>query len=250
MLYKNNNYPIKLEKIGIKLLEPYKGSNYHHNMKCLICFNIWSATPKSKIQNHKKYGQNGCPKCNHYRIIIKNNLEAERIKKEIEEKGFTILEEYKENKYNILIKNNNCGHTWKVRPNNILARNVICKICNDKRKSERMDTLNKQRHKEYLKTATEWQAYKSAVFKLSRLSYKNNKITINPTNLPQGKAGTPGAYHIDHIVPIRYCYNNKIPPEICSHPTNLQMLEWTANIGSRDKLKSFVPSIFETYIKS
>jgi len=223
MLYKNNNYPIKLEKIGIKLLEPYKGSNYHHNMKCLICFNIWSATP---------------------------NLEAERIKKEIEEKGFTILEEYKENKYNILIKNNNCGHTWKVRPNNILARNVICKICNDKRKSERMDTLNKQRHKEYLKTATEWQAYKSAVFKLSRLSYKNNKITINPTNLPQGKAGTPGAYHIDHIVPIRYCYNNKIPPEICSHPTNLQMLEWTANIGSRDKLKSFVPSIFETYIKS
>lgn len=243
-------YPQKLKEIGIELSEQFKGAKTHHKMECLTCFYVWSATPLSKLQNHKKYGWNGCPKCNQERITLKNIKEEKRITKEIETRGFVLLEPYAGNKTNILVKNNVCGHTWKARPNNLLVRNVICKICNDKIKSERMDTINKQRHQTYLLTATDWQRYKSTVSKLSRLSYKNNKITINPTNLPQGKAGISGAHHIDHIVPVRYCFNHNIPPEICSHHSNLQMLEWTTNIGSRDKLKTFIPPIFETYIKS
>jgi len=242
-------YPQKLKEIGIGLLEQFKGTKTHHKMECLTCFHVWSASPSSKLQNHKKYGCGGCPRCNQERIGLRNITEGKRIIKEIEIRGFTLLEPYTGNKINILVKNNACGHIWKARPNNLLVRNVICKICNDKMKSRHMDALNKQRHQTYLLTATDWQQYKSTVTKLTHISYKNNKSIINPLNLPKGRAGTPGAHHTDHIVPIRYCFNHSIPPEICSHPSNLQMLEWAPNISSKDKLKAYIPPIFDNYIQ-
>lgn len=246
----DNEYPDKLKEIGIELLEPYKGSNIHHKMKCITCTHTWTATPKSKINNFKKYREGGCPKCTFENRYQEGREEA--IQK-IKNRGFIILSDYdgqysKTNK--IKVKNEICGHIFESMPHNLLVRDVICPVCNKEEKTKRLNKHMIRVHEEYLKTATDWQAYKSVVFKLSRLSYKNNKSIINPNNLPQGKAGIVGAHHIDHIVPIRYCFNHNIPSEICSHYSNLQMLEWTANIGSRDKLKSYIPSIFETYIKS
>lgn len=83
----------------------------------------------------------------------------------------------------------------------------------------------------------------------TRSTYHKHKATINPKTLLRGLAGQEGAYHLDHIVPVRWCFEHYIPIDVCAHYTNLQMLHWNDNVGSRDKIKEGkVPLIFQPYI--
>ena len=250
-------YITQLDNIGIELMEPYSGAKKHHRMRCKRCHHEWSATPISKIQNHKKWSNGGCPQC------TKNSKDAERARirvaniQKLNRRGIEVLSNWDgmtgEGKQsacvNVTVKNTICGHTFTATSKNLLTRHVSCPVCARECKNSVLTACSKARSEEWQKTASEWKIYKSAVTKLTRKNYTNNKHIINPDNLPTGKAGTEGAYHIDHIVPIRYCYNNNIPVEICAHPSNLQMLGWRENVGSRDKLKDVVPFIFEGYIK-
>ena len=144
-----------------------------------------------------------------------------------------------------------CGHIFTSNAVNLLRRGVECPICAKQLKTNNINHWSELNSARWRQTATEWQKYKSTVTKLSRQSYITNKHSINPDNLPTGRAGTEGAYHIDHIVPIRYCYDHQIPAELCAHHTNLQMLGWLENVGSRDKLKPGldIPKILQQYIQ-
>lgn len=243
----------------IKLLEPYKGSKLHHKMQCLECNHVWSATPISKRQAFRKYGVSGCPECNKRRKEAKfRKIREDKIYR-LKQRGITILSsEYdgrlrldysktlKEEK--ILVRNENCGHEFLVTPLNLLQSNVECGVCGPIKRIKQATKWSKEKSQEWQETASEWQIYKMKVNSLTRKVYKKNKKEINPNNLKRGKAGTEGAYHLDHIVPIRFCFEHKIPPEVCADKTNLQMMGWRENVGSRDRLKDTIPHIFLQYI--
>lgn len=51
----------------------------------------------------------------------------------------------------------------------------------------------------------------------------------------RGKSGIDGAYQIDHIIPIKYGFENGISAEEIAHINNLRMLTWEENISKGSK---------------
>lgn len=249
-------YTEKLYQIGIILLEPLKQVKLHHHMQCIACQYQWKATPISKLQNYKKTGMIGCPQCTgnqKYESQRNQNLQT------LKDRGFIVHTKYDGRRGNsrnsitihIDVTNTNCGHRFETDTKNLLSKNVNCPICNKQTKISRLNNNSKARSVEWQKTADEWDRYRHQVYMATRSTYRKHKIIINPLDLPRGKAGQEGAYHLDHIVPVRYCFKHQIPVDVCSHYTNLQMLKWNDNIGSKDKLKEGIdiPSILKPYIK-
>ncbi len=77
----------------------------------------------------------------------------------------------------------------------------------------------------------EYRRYSNRVHVLTRKIYEEHHTEINPNNYPRGLAGQAGIYHLDHIVSIRYGFDNNIPPEEIAVKENLQMLPWKENIS-------------------
>jgi hypothetical protein len=252
---KDGNYPLRLKHIGLELLEKYKGAKLHHHIKCVLCGHKWSATPVSKIQTHKKYGVNGCPECRRQRFTEKKEHQLTQDMEHLRSRNIEVLSPIEPGQLHLTtikvkFKNTKCGHEFETHPGNVLHKGIDCSVCGKEERTKNINDWSKQNSEEWSKTATEWQLYKSKAASLSRKNYTMHKEQINPNNLPRGKAGQVGAYHLDHIVPVRYCFENNIPEEICAHPDNLQMLGWRENVGSRDNLKESVkvPTIFKVFI--
>ena len=249
------SYLNKLKAIKILIIGEYKGAKQHHLMECMICSHRWEATPISKIANHSKSGFKGCPQCT-VRQKYKKSRQSNLTK--LINKGFEIISEYDGSNCTskqsigipVTVRNVQCGHTFTSSSKNLLSRNVNCPICAREYKNSVITASSKIRSQKWALSAPEWKRYRSEVTKLTRLAYRKHKSSINPTNLPTGRAGTEGAYHLDHIVPVRYCFDNNIPVTVCAHWSNLQMLGWRDNVGSRDKLKEGVevPKILQQYI--
>lgn len=250
----DNTYPNRLKSIGITLLDDYCGAKKHHMMQCDKCLYKWSATPISKLRNFKKFTSGGCPECTKLQREQNDYIPKRKaFIQNIVSRGFEILSEYDDMQPlndKFTVRNIKCGHIFNTRTKNIISRNINCPICNTKRKREVFQQLNKDRQAEYQLTASDWNIYRHEVYQLTRETYKHNKQIINPNNLFRGRAGVDGAYHLDHLVPVRYCFDNNIPPKLCAHASNLQMLHWNDNIGFRDKLKSHlpIPTILQEYV--
>jgi hypothetical protein len=252
----DTNYPQRLLDIGLTILDPFKGAKKHHLLMCNACSHQWTATPLSKLQNFKRYGASGCPNCHRGKQGNTKSISRAKNIQILLDKGLTIVSDWdgrrRDGRNNIATKvtvfNPTCGHTFTSTAINLLCTDLTCAVCGSLNKVSAATAWSKANSEEWKKTATEWRVYKSKVTSLTKVSYRDNIGKINPNNNPTGRAGTEGAYHIDHIVPIRYCYDNNIPEELCAHPDNLQMLGWRENVGSRDKLKSYVPTIFESYV--
>jgi hypothetical protein len=150
----------------------------------------------------------------------------------------------------IFVRNAHCGHEFWVTPLNLLQSDVECGICGPQKRAAPLTAWSKSNSQKWQETASDWQRYKSAVTALTEQAYKQHKSTINPENLPRGKAGQQGAYHLDHIVPKRFCFNNGIPAEMCADHRNLQMIGWKENVGSRDTVKGTIPAFLLPYISS
>lgn len=73
------------------------------------------------------------------------------------------------------------------------------------------------------------------VSKFKRYRYKVDAITRNqPIHLlknfgKRGKAGIPGAYHLDHVVSVWKGFHNNIPPEKIANIKNLRFIPWLEN---------------------
>lgn len=62
------DYPAKLVEFGLEIIGTYTGSKNKHQLKCLGCGSVHSATPVSKVWVKKRYPNSyGCPECNHKR---------------------------------------------------------------------------------------------------------------------------------------------------------------------------------------
>lgn len=65
------------------------------------------------------------------------------------------------------------------------------------------------------------------------LSYKT--YLIDPLK-PLGRAGTEGAYQLDHMYPISLGFIHNIEPEVIGHPSNLKLIPWRDNLSKKNKL--------------
>lgn len=231
--------------IKLEITDSNKTSNDHQILKCLICGNEFSATPKSKVTNFKKTGMPGCPICTHiarYSDIRQSNIQKLEERFEFIDKINLLTN----NESKIKVKNKKCNHIFKVKYGNLLNRDVECPICNTERKSQFYKECNEERHKNSLVGKSGFDLYRRIVRKLTRETYIKNSKIINPKDLPLGRSGTSG-YHVDHIVSIRYCFDNNVPEHICAHPSNLRMLFWKDN-AKKWKKPTLFPQIFNQFI--
>ena len=81
----------------------------------------------------------------------------------------------------------------------------------------------------------DYQKYKRAVYSASRKTYNQNINVLNPDGLLIGRSGTPGAYQIDHKVPISLGYELKIPINMMAIVENLQLMSWKDNLNKSNK---------------
>ena len=239
-----SEYKKKLNDAGLDLAEPYKGrTSEHHDLICLLCKSTFNATLKSKVQNHKKSGLRGCPKCTMDQRFAE---EKESIRKKIQELGFEILTPFRNKNEYVMARNTNCncGRSWRTKPTYILSGRSFCKPCNDESKAERMKQCNDDKHNMALSSMEGFKAYKKAVMVMSNRNFRENRGLIEKEHKRSKD------YHLDHIVPISYCYKNEIPEEICAHVDNLRLIPASSNLRKNTKVPQVVPDVFKPYITS
>lgn len=78
----------------------------------------------------------------------------------------------------------------------------------------------------------DWQAYSTAVRKLSEITYREHRWHINPLNLKRGVR----TYHLDHKVPIIECFKRGWSPEQAASVNNLQILRAEDNLSKSRSL--------------
>jgi hypothetical protein len=81
----------------------------------------------------------------------------------------------------------------------------------------------------------DYQKYKRAVYSASRKTYNQNITLLNPNGLLLGRSGTPGAFQIDHKVPVSVGYQLKIQVTVMSIVENLQLMPWKDNRNKSNK---------------
>lgn len=248
-----SSYPDKLKAFGLTIVGPFKGAKAHHELQCGTCNHLWIATPISKVQSNKKYGGNGCPECTKQKNNHKNeDIRANKMQV-LKDRGIEILSDYdgRHGLMKVKVRNTSCNHEFEVLANNLIQAGVICPICNNEAKAARLQESHQEYLTEWNKTATEWQKYRAEVNTITRRTYRNHEHTINPRNLTFGVAGKEGAYQLDHIVSVRYCFENSIPAEVCGHPQNLRVISWEQNLAKKHKLLAdLIPPLFHQYIAS
>jgi hypothetical protein len=254
---KDASYIEKLENNNnIKILGEYKGAAKQHLLKCNTCDHEWYATPGSKIRARKKGGSSygKCPKCNE----VQRNQLYERIRSQnidrVQSRGIEILDsDYdgkRSQKEKIYVRNNNCGHEFFVTPDNLFSTSngVVCPVCNTEVKRDFYRYHNAIRSAKYFETASEWAIYKSRVASHTIRTYEKYIDIINPENNQRTLSGVDGGYQLDHIMSVRYCFDNQIPSKLCAHYTNLQMLPWYQN-NSKSKKCGTPPVVFEDLLQ-
>lgn len=76
----------------------------------------------------------------------------------------------------------------------------------------------------------EYKKYCNKVHRLTSKIYKENIDIINPNNFPRTICGVDGGYQLDHIEPIKECFDAGKPAEYCARIDNLRMLPWRENL--------------------
>lgn len=81
-----------------------------------------------------------------------------------------------------------------------------------------------------------YKKYRSRVNKLTEKNYLLHVDKINPSQLPRTIAGVDNGYQLDHIKPVRECFDLGVSIEEASSPENLRMLPWIENLRRNRKL--------------
>lgn len=118
-----------------------------------------------------------------------------------------------------------------------------CESCNRKysnignthgssNKGKTVPSMQGPLHPRWNPNKTEQKLYYSKVMSLTR---KSKNIYTKWENYDKiGLAGVHGAYQLDHIIPIKFGFDNKIDPSIIADISNLQLLPWKCNNQKRN----------------
>jgi hypothetical protein len=246
-----NKYFSDFERIGLTIISEYTAPKNKHSLSCNTCNYEWEATLISKIQNNIKNKKNGCPKCRDIELYTKRYEKILDDIRHIKASGYIVIDESEinGNSINISVRRISCNHIFKSKICNIAEGQSNCPECNDNVKKERLKHHNDLRHSEFMETADEWGIYKSLVYSKTSKVYNNNVEYINPNNLKRVLAGEYG-YQLDHIMSIRWCFDNGIPVEACSDKSNLRMITWEENIKKGKKVDlDCIPESIKPYIE-
>lgn len=236
-------YEFLINEVKLRPSDVSLSTNVHQPHECLLCGNVFTVTAKSKIVNFRKYNAPGCPICT---AEDRYSLDREEMLAKITHMGYSVLspiERYKE-KVLVLNTNCNCGRSWETTPQTLLSGRAFCRPCNDDKKRQRFDDLNKERAVE---DDGSLESYRRIVRNLTSKTYDKHEDVINPNGHQRGRSGNGDSWHLDHIVPIVQCYRNSVPPEICADVSNLQMVFWENNAKKWSKPPSFIPDIIKPY---
>lgn len=148
----------------------------------------------------------------------------------------------------ITVFNADCDHTFSSLPANILAHKMMCAVCGTQERMEKLYEANQAIIAERDLNAPEWHLYKRTVRSLTESIFKEHHDRINPDNRPRGLAGEADAFHLDHIVSIRACYDHGVPVEFCAHPDNLRMIPWQHNVMKQANIE-YVPDALKEWVR-
>lgn len=76
----------------------------------------------------------------------------------------------------------------------------------------------------------EYKRYKNKVGNLTQKTYEKNIDIINPNRYTRTLAGVENGWQLDHIKPVRECFDQRLSPEEASSLENLRMLPWKENL--------------------
>jgi len=237
-----------MERLNIKLRSSFTLRGDVHSFKCLTCNYEFSGIFKFVL--NLKYP---CKMCRQKHI--RSSTLDRNYPYRLQDIGIELIGDYEgagvQHEMRCLV----CDHIWSTVPGskvNSRARNGIgrggCPNCNNKIKYERLQRYRDELSYEYSKTATQWLFYRFRVQSATKKSLKLYNHIINPHGYPIGNAGIHGMYQTDHIMPIRWCFDNAVPSYICGHYENLQTLTWKENATKKSKLPDIIPEILQEYV--
>jgi hypothetical protein len=73
--------------------------------------------------------------------------------------------------------------------------------------------------------------YALLVRRISWCNYRRNVEILNSRGHRIGRSGDRGAYQLDHVAPISWCFEAFVRPETAADVTNLQVVPWKVNQG-------------------
>ena len=129
-----------------------------------------------------------------------------------------------------------CGTTYEpliLTIRSMLDRRGIipCAVCGGKERMKKaFDSYIEIHGIDY--DLNDFQDYSRKARGLSDQTYAIYQSIINPDNLTRGIVEN----HLDHKIPILWCFRNKIPPELAASVLNLQMLPYDENIRKLAKI--------------
>jgi hypothetical protein len=104
-----------------------------------------------------------------------------------------------------------CSHSCQQRTANVAKKGVGSR------------TIRNPLIKEYTK-------YARTVHALSQKIYEQNIDMINPNGYPRTLCGVKNGWQLDHIIPIKECFQRGITPQDAASISNLRMLPWHDNL--------------------
>ena len=76
----------------------------------------------------------------------------------------------------------------------------------------------------------EYKKYARQVHGLSQKVYEEYKQIINPNNYTRTLCGVEDGWQLDHIIPIKECFEKGLTPQEAAQVSNLRMLPWKDNL--------------------
>lgn len=197
--------PTKTTKELIEILQC--GHATIHRWRKKLNVQVIKGRKKGKKLEELKSGKKcGCPVCKKEIYYTKKEIEDKKIKC-CSRKCLFEYDEYKKNLSKVLKK------SWE-KPS--------------KGRKEGIKKRTKENTPEYTR-------YKNKVHRLSEKVYSENKEIINPNNYKRTLAGIKDGWQLDHIISVRYGFDNNIPAEVLCEVENLRMLPWQKNLERNRK---------------
>ena len=104
------------------VLEEYKNSATPIKMRHNLCGHEWSVRPNSFVSLGSR-----CPKCAG-KIQITTETFKERVYELVGDE-YAVLGEYVKSTLPLLMRHNDCGHEWKIKPNSFISVGNRCPKC-------------------------------------------------------------------------------------------------------------------------
>lgn len=91
---------------------------------------------------------------------------------------------------------------------------------------DRLPRMLGTNHPRYNPNKRQFDMYKREVYQETK---KHDLSVLENFDKPRGLCGVPGAYQLDHIISMKYGFENSIPASVIGHVSNLQFIPWEEN---------------------